>query len=35
MLVNDSELNLDGNYKDLEDQIIVSMTSKMHNKDVW
>jgi hypothetical protein len=24
MLVNDSELNLDGNYKDLEDQIIVS-----------
>jgi len=28
-------LNLDGNYKDLEDQIIVSMTSKMHNKDVW
>ena len=35
MLVNDSELNLDGNYKDLEDQIIDSMISKMHNKDVW
>ena len=35
MLIFNDDLNLDGDYKDMEDQIIVSMTASTYDKDVW
>jgi hypothetical protein len=35
MLILNSNLNLDGDYKDMEDQVIVSMTGTTYKKDVW
>lgn len=35
MLIMGGALNLDDTYRDLENEVIVAMTAKMSNKDVW
>jgi len=35
MLIFNGDLNLDDDYKDMEDQVIVSMTAATYDKDVW